>query len=321
MTASYMRIRAPITAAALAGAMLLAACGNGGADGRAPSERPVGAVADRPALTPGPATPGTAAEGEGEGEAVPGAVREPDASADPANGDGTAAASPSTQDGAARGAEPRTAAPAPTRDTGSEAPPAGESAATTEQVLRATARAYESLRSIRAEFDQEMRNPLLGRTTRSSGTLFQRQPDRFLMRFSDPEGDVIVSDGEAFWIYYPSVDARQVIRAEGGGPQGLDLRAQFIGDPVRRFEATSHGQEAVRGRSAHVMTLVPREPLGYRSLKVWIDREDHLVRRFELTEENGNVRRFELRDMVLNPSLPDDLFTFTPPPGAQVVRR
>jgi hypothetical protein len=36
-----------------------------------------------------------------------------------------------------------------------------------------------------------------------------------------------------------------------------------------------------------VLTLVPRQPLGYRSLKVWIDEQDHLVRRFELTEENG----------------------------------
>jgi hypothetical protein len=45
------------------------------------------------------------------------------------------------------------------------------------------------------------------------------------------------------------VDARQVIRTSGG-PQGLDLHAQFIGDPVRRFEATSQGRESVGGRAA-----------------------------------------------------------------------
>ncbi len=199
-----------------------------------------------------------------------------------------------------------------------EIPSAGSSRQ--EEVLRATSRAYEGLRSFRATFEQTLENTLLGRTTRSEGTLFQRQPDRFLMRFSDPAGDVIVSDGDYFWMYFPSVDAKQVIRTRRGG-QGLDLRSQFIGDPVRRFAATSHGTEAVRGREAHVMTLVPREQLGYQRLKVWIDARDYLVRRFELTENNGNIRRFVLSDLATNPTLPDELFQFTPPAGAQVVER
>lgn len=192
--------------------------------------------------------------------------------------------------------------------------------ASPDEILRTTARAYEGLRSFRAGFDQTLRNTLLGRTTTSSGTLYQRQPDRFLMDFSDPPDDVIVSDGDFFWMYFPSVDTRQVLRTPRGG-QGLDLRAQFIGDPVRRFETTYHGTDAVRGRDAHVMTLVPRESLGYERLKVWIDARDHLVRRFELTEGNGIIRHFELRDLLANPTLPNDLFAFTPPPGTQVVTR
>lgn len=192
--------------------------------------------------------------------------------------------------------------------------------ASPETVLRATSRAYEDLRSFRAGFEQTLRNTLLGRTTTSSGTLYQRQPDRFLMEFSDPPEDLIVSDGDFFWMYFPSVDRKQVLRTPRGG-QGLDLRAQFIGDPVRRFQTTYHGTESVRGRDAHVMTLVPRESLGYERLKVWIDAGDHLVRRFELTEGNGIIRHFELRDMVANPTLPDDLFEFTPPPGTQIVTR
>lgn len=187
-------------------------------------------------------------------------------------------------------------------------------------ILRATSRAYEGLRSFRATFQQTLQNTLLGRTTRSEGTLYQRQPDRFLMEFTDPPEDVIVSDGQYFWMYFPSVDRKQVIRTPRGAG-GLDLRSQFIGDPVRRFGSTYHGTESVRGRRAHVMTLVPRENLGYQRLKVWIDADDHLVRRFALTESNGNIRHFELTDLARNPTLSDDLFEFTPPPGSQVVER
>jgi outer membrane lipoprotein carrier protein len=200
---------------------------------------------------------------------------------------------------------------------------AGEQALTAVEILRRASAAYERVTSLRAEFVQELENPLLRTRTVSRGTLAQRRPDRFLMRFSDPAGDVVVGDGSHFWLYYPSVDERQVIRAPVGaaGPGGVDLQAQFIGDPERRFNATLEGRETVAGRPAHVLTLIPREPLGYRRLKVWIDAADHLSRRFEITDEQGSVRQIELNRLEINPRLDDALFRFTPPAGARVIDR
>lgn len=217
--------------------------------------------------------------------------------------------------------------PAPTA-TGVAAPPSGavEGSAQrpdTDAILRRSSAAYEGLGSLRASFTMRLVNRLLGNTTESAGTLFQVNPDRFLMRFSEPAGDLIVSDGRHFWLYYPSVDARQVIRSPAGpgGAGAVDLRAQFIGDATRRFEATYEGREAVAGRPAHVLTLVPRVPAGYATLKVWVDREDHLVRRFEIREENGNLRRVELRDLQRNPVLDAALFEFEPPADARIIDR
>ena len=219
---------------------------------------------------------------------------------------------------------------APAPDAGSAAVTAAEpgpvrgaepaTAQEPEAILRATSRAYEAMDAVRADFQQLLRNPLLGRTTTSEGTLYQKEPDKFLMDFSDPEGDVIVSDGRYFWMYFPSVDEKQVLRTPRRD-QALDLQAQFVGDPVQRFAYTYHGTETVRGREAHVMTLEPRRPAGYEEMKVWIDVRDHLVRRFELTEENGNVRHLELMDVRVNPTLPDSLFEFTPPADAIIVDR
>lgn len=190
-------------------------------------------------------------------------------------------------------------------------------------VLERASAAYESLRSIRADFRQEARNPLLRRIVRSRGTLYQRQPDLFLMRFEEPAGDVIVSDGDHLWVYYPSVDSAQVLRmpaARGAG--ATDLRSQFIGNPAERFRASLRGEEAVDGRPADVLVLEPRgdgEP--YRSLVAWIDRADGLARRFEITEANGLVRRFDLSGLRRNPDLSESLFRFEVPAGVRVVDR
>lgn len=190
-------------------------------------------------------------------------------------------------------------------------------------VLLRASEAYEAVRSLRAEFVQTAENPLLRNRVTSRGTLVQRRPDRFLMKFSDPAGDVIVSDGQYIWVYYPSVDEDQVMRAPAGaaGAGGVDLQAQFLGDPVARFRSELHGKEEVGGRPAYVLTMVPREPMGYRSLKVWVDAGDYLVRRFEIVEDNGVTRHLELSGLRLNASLDDSLFRFTPPPGARIVQR
>jgi outer membrane lipoprotein carrier protein len=187
------------------------------------------------------------------------------------------------------------------------------------QILTQAERAAQAIRSMEADFTQTLNVPLLNTNQRSTGKLYQRKPDRFLMRFTDPAGDVIVADGRHFWLYYPSTDRTQVIRtsiAEGG--EAVDLQAQFLSNPNQRFVATLVGEESVGGQQTHVLTLVPRGASAYRILKVWIDKDDYLVRRFEMTEENNSVRTVEMRNLRTNHALPDNLFTFTPPAGAQI---
>jgi chaperone LolA len=188
-------------------------------------------------------------------------------------------------------------------------------------ILRSAAGAYKTVSSMKADFTQKRDNPILGSTTISRGTLYQKRPDRFLMKFSDPAGDVIVSDGRYFWLYYPSADKRQVMRAPAqvGAAGGVDLQAQFLGDPLTRFTHTYHGKQNLGGRSTHVITMVPRKNVGYKSLKVWIDDKDALVRRFILTENNGLVQEFTLSGLTVNPALGNDLFKFTPPAGAHII--
>ena len=205
------------------------------------------------------------------------------------------------------------------RDVGSAPSPTAQ----TDEILARAARAYANVRTMRADFEQTTENPVLRRSTTSRGTVFQARPDRFAMRFSQPEGDRIVADGEYIWVYYPSVDAEQVIRmrARQGGAGAVDLQAQFVGDPTERFNAVHHGTESVGGRPADVLTLTPRDATNYRSLKVWVDRDDALVRRFEITEHNGVVRRFLLRNLTPGADIDASVFRFTPPEGAHIVAR
>lgn len=283
------------------------------ARGRLDTVEPVGRAGDAPPPTSVPGHPAP----------PPGGALLPDTSPDPLEplpADDTTAppVRPAPGSDAPEG-RPSVTEPAPRGVPADTAAPRGDEA---QRVLARVARAYGQVETLRADFVQRVENPILGRTTVSRGRLAQRRPDRFLMEFSEPEGDVVVSDGSALWVYYPSVDPGQVMRlpAAGGGGS-MDLQAQFVGDPQRRFEASLRGAESVDGRPADVLVLDPREPVGYRRLVVWVDRADALARRFEIVEENGTVRRFDLAALRTGVRLPDDLFRFTPPAGARVVER
>jgi outer membrane lipoprotein carrier protein len=190
------------------------------------------------------------------------------------------------------------------------------------RILQEASDRYSAIRSLRARFTMNTVNPLLRTTTTSRGLLHQVRPDRLALRFTDPDGDVIVADGQHFWMYYPSVNAQQVVRTQAGAAgTTVDLQAQFLGDPVRRFEHTLDGTEAVGGRETYVMTLVPRQQAEFKRLRVWIDAQDRLVRRFEVTELNDVVRRMELENLELNPTIAAETFRFTPPAGARVIDR
>jgi chaperone LolA len=215
---------------------------------------------------------------------------------------------------------PAPAAPAPARAPGSApAAPAGRSSDEAAEILRRAEQTADGIRSLEADFTQSLSVPLLGTRQSSAGKMYQRKPDRFLMRFTQPAGDIMVADGRHFWLYYPSSDRTQVIRtsiAKGGG--AVDLQRQFIGNATARFVATLNGSESVGGQDTHVLTLVPKQDSPYKILKIWVDKDDFLVRRFETTEENESVRRVELRNIRTNGTLPDALFAFTPPAGTQV---
>jgi outer membrane lipoprotein-sorting protein len=189
------------------------------------------------------------------------------------------------------------------------------------RILTKTAAKYAGIRTMTADFTMQTSNPLLRSKAESRGKLYQQRPDRIALRFTQPADAAIVGDGQFFYVYWPETSKDQATKtpASAGGAGSVDLQAQFVGDPVTRFRYTLQGQESVAGRATDVLMLIPRGQAPYRSLKVWVDREDALVRRFEFTESNGVERHINLSNVRTNVDIASGQFRFTAPAGVRVV--
>lgn len=192
--------------------------------------------------------------------------------------------------------------------------------ATALSVLEAASARYAETPSLCADFTQHLSIPLLGDERTGRGRLCQERPDRFAMRFTEPAGDAVVMDGTWVWVYYPSMDPKQVLRFPvARSPGGFDLYREFLDRPAEKYRATLEAREAVEGRPAHRVRLVPRQPTSYQAAVVWIDVADRTLRQVRVEEENGSVRTVTLRGVTLGAAAPAGWFTFTPPAGAQVI--
>jgi outer membrane lipoprotein carrier protein len=181
---------------------------------------------------------------------------------------------------------------------------------------------YSALPSLRASFEQTIDVTLLGRKRTGTGMWYQKGRGRFKMDFADPEGDVIVADGSHLWLYYPSTHPGQIIRsaieANVTGSGMVDLQGRIFEEAAEGYDAVLEGLEEVRGYPTWLITMTPTGDSPYRRVRVWIDHTTHLVRKFEILEQNETLRTVILWDLEPRHLIPDSVFTFVPPPGADV---
>lgn len=184
--------------------------------------------------------------------------------------------------------------------------------------------AYRGLQSLRADFDQLIQNPMIGDQP-SKGMLIQSGQARLAMRFSEPEGEAIVIDGEYIWVYTPSTTPGQVLRMplpSGGPVYGYNLIAWLLDKPHERYQSTFVRNDRVEGRNVSVVEMIPTVPdMPFTRAVVWLDRTDGLPRRIEIDETNGQQRTLTLRNLRVNVPIRDDTFRFQVPSGVKVIQQ
>ena len=202
------------------------------------------------------------------------------------------------------------------------AAPAGMVAQDAGAIVGRSSQVYRSLTSLSADFVQVINNPMIDSAT-TKGTLVQAGQDKLAMRFTDPPGEAIVIDGQYVWVYTPSTTPGQVIRMRvpSGGPvYGYNILAWLLDRPAERYKASYVRSDRVEGRTVDVVQLEPAVPdLPFDRAILWLDKEDGLPRRLDITEHSAATRTLTLSKVRTNRSVPKDTFTFKAPSGVRVV--
>lgn len=186
-------------------------------------------------------------------------------------------------------------------------------------------KAWDTHRTLEAQFEQKIVNALLGKTAISRGVFLQRKPNSVSITFTDPVGDRIVGDGKSLWVYLPSSAPGQVMKlpADADGAVVADLLGQLLDAPKRTFTISGGDVVAIDGKTTRRVVLVPRVEgvVPFQRATLWLDDKEPRPVRIQVVDGQGIDRTITLTTWVPNATLAKNAFVFTPPKGAKVVTK
>ena len=169
--------------------------------------------------------------------------------------------------------------------------------------------------SLRARFRQSIFDEeglLIGE---SNGTVAFLRPHRFRWDYEAPSSQVIVADGNDVW--WHDLDLEQVtVRRMDSALDGTP--AVLLSGPRR---AAEHFRVSTLPSAEDLdwFSLLPRaSDAVFRAIRVGMRGEE--LRAVEMDDGFGQTTRIDFFDIEHNPDVPEALFRFEPPQGADVIR-
>ncbi len=168
--------------------------------------------------------------------------------------------------------------------------------------------------SLKADFTQVVLDANLQTIKQSSGTLALKRPNRFRWDYAAPNREIIDADGTRVWMY--DVELQQVTVKPLTGTLAASPAVLLAGsnDAQQNFIVKNLGME----NGLDWVGVTPKvKDTDFDSVKLGF--RGNLVAVMELKDALGNLTRITFSHVQVNPALPDSLFKFTPPPGADVI--
>jgi outer membrane lipoprotein carrier protein len=172
----------------------------------------------------------------------------------------------------------------------------------------------DGVRSLTADFKQELYGTDLRLLETETGTLSLERPNRFRWTYVEPTELVVVADGVKLWMY--DVELAQVTVAPLDETVGSSPAMLLSGDRTVR-------------EAFNVVQVYPADGLDWVKLAPKADAADFASvligfdgaapQRLELVDGLNQVTRIEFENVVVNPDIAATEFEFRPPAGVDVI--
>jgi len=189
-----------------------------------------------------------------------------------------------------------------------------------DEVIRKVQEAQKKTSTLEADFRQEKVLALLAKPEMSTGHFTFSKPNNVLWRYDAPKRvEMLIANG-VLTTYYPDLNKAEQIEVK----RYQDRIFKYMGASGAIDELSSYFDFTFSNKSdepSYLLDLKPKTKAiarRVRHLRIWIDKKSYLTTKFEYTEGDGDVTRYEFTNVRVNEPIEQGRFTLNLPKSVRV---
>jgi len=157
-----------------------------------------------------------------------------------------------------------------------------------------------------------------GHVTRSAaGKFYLQRPGKFRWDYTEPSEQLVLADGKKIWFYDKDLAQANVRDMDATLASTPAMLLSGGGSVSEQFDITALPESG----GLSWFQLIPKHPnTDFQLVRIGFDKDGELASMF-LADKLNQVTQLTFTHPTRNPKFAADLFTFTPPPGVDVIGR
>jgi outer membrane lipoprotein carrier protein len=184
-------------------------------------------------------------------------------------------------------------------------------------------KSYDAIKDFKAQFVQEsvVKSWNAKQVQKAEGNVYFKKEGKMFWDYQKPTPQQIISDGKMLWFFEPEDEQVTVTEVSDG------LQSQISADLLngkaqltRDFKVREITSEADVQAGNIVLELIPNASQPNLSKIIMrLNNENFQIYQTEVYDLFENLTRITFSQIQIDTNLNDSLFTFTPPPGVEIL--
>jgi outer membrane lipoprotein carrier protein len=189
-----------------------------------------------------------------------------------------------------------------------------------DEVIRKVQEQQKITNTLEADFRQEKILALLAKPEVSTGHFTFSKPNNVLWRYDAPKRvEMLIANG-MLTTYYPDLNKAEQIEVKRyqdrifkymGASGAIDELGAYFDFTFRNVSTAPSFELDLKPKTKGIAKRV-------RHIKIWIDKKSYLTTKFEYTEGDGDITRYEFTNVRVNQPIEQRRFTLSLPANVRV---
>ena len=189
-----------------------------------------------------------------------------------------------------------------------------------DEVVRRVQEQQKTTNTLEADFRQEKSMALLSKAESSTGHFTYEKPNNVLWTYDAPKRVTMLISNGYLTTYYPELQKAERIEVK----RYQDRIFKYMGASGAIDELSAYFDFTFSNRAdqpTYVLDLTPKSKSiakRVQHIKIWIDKKSYLTTKFEYTEGDGDMTRYEFTNIKVNQPVSQSRFTLSLPSNVRV---